>query len=95
MLLFVYPSQAIAKGLKEVISSHQMADTGSTSSSVLLIKTFLLEHSIGAFCDQAWNLASFVVNKRMQEPRMFKVQTICIHNYVCLGTLGEMTTAVA
>ena len=91
MLLFEYPSQAIAKDLKEVISSRQMAvDNGSTSSAGLLVKSFLLEHSIDTFCDQAWNLASFIVNKRMQEPRMFKVHTICMHAYVmCARVLLE------
>ena len=41
-------------------------------------------HSMESFCEHAWTLADYVVNKRLQEPKMFKV-----HNHVVEYTVGR------
>ena len=63
--------QKIADRLKRVIPTNQLMDATSANFSV---EDFMAAHSMENFCEQAWTLADYVVNKRLQEPKMFKVR---------------------
>ena len=45
------------------------------------MESFLVEHSLENFCERIWDLADYVVNKRLHEPRIFKVHSLYNLNF--------------
>ena len=43
------------------------------TSANFSMEDFMAAHSMESFCEQSWTVADYVVNKRLQEPKMFKV----------------------
>lgn len=65
--------QAVADGLMKVLPPSNLTEGGSSTPADFSCEEFLAEHSLEAFCELVWSLADHVVNKRLQEPKMFKV----------------------